>query len=147
MPKKFALWEKSNHVPFIVVVPEGVQAQLGGSWKGAPGARCERPVDLSVVYPTLLELCRLTSAECDGVSVLPLLRDPVAAWERPALMTYRAGNHAVRSERWRYIRYADGSEELYDHEDDPHEWHNLADRTGLGPVKQQLRKWMPPARN
>ena len=141
--EKFALWEKSNHVPFIVVVPEGVRATLGGRWKGSPGTRCERPVDLSVVYPTLLELCGLPAARCDGVSVVPLLRDPGLAWERPALMTYLEGNHAVRSERWRYIRYADGSEELYDHESDPQEWHNLAQKPALGPVKERHRRWLP----
>ena len=66
------------------------------------------------------------AAELDGASLRPLLEDPHADWERPALTTYTRGNHAVRADRWRYIRYADGTEELYDHSDDPHEWHNLA---------------------
>ncbi len=57
---------------------------------------------------------------------MPLLRDPDAAWDRPAVTTHGRNNHAVRSERWRYIRYADGSEELYDHDADPLEWANLA---------------------
>jgi hypothetical protein len=71
---------------------------------------------------TLLELCGLPpDPSCDGKSIVPLLRNPMARWESPALMTYGRGNHAVRSSRWRYIRYADGSEELYDHRSDPNE--------------------------
>ena len=61
----------------------------------------------------------------------------------PALMTYGRGNHAVRSERWRYIRYADGSEELYDHDVDPHEWTNLANWAAYAEVKESHRVWVP----
>lgn len=132
--EKFALWEKTNHIPFIVVAPGITPA----------GGRCERPVDLSVLYPTLLELCRLPSDKsCDGISIVPLLRDPQAEWERPALMTYMRGNHAVRSDRWRFICYADGSEELYDHEADPHEWTNLAGDDRFRDVLAEHRKWLP----
>ena len=109
-----------------------------------PGTVCERPVDLSTIYPTLLELCGLPKdEEADGFSVVPLLRNPKAKWDRPALMTYQRGNHAVRSERWRYIRYADGSEELYDHQSDPDEWVNLAKKPGHEAVMAKHRKWLP----
>ncbi|QGJ70962.1 Iduronate sulfatase [Planctomycetales bacterium 10988] len=132
--EKFALWEKSNHIPFIIVAP-GVTT---------PGSRCSQPVDLTVLYPTLLELCGLPNdPNCDGRSVLPLLQDPSATWEFPAVMTYAKGNHAVRSPRWRYIRYSDGTEELYDHQADPHEWNNLADNPELIAVINQHRKWLP----
>ncbi|NIP95223.1 MAG: sulfatase-like hydrolase/transferase [Akkermansiaceae bacterium] len=134
--EKFALWEKSNHIPFIVVAP--------GVTTG--GARCEAPVDMSVVYPSLLELCGLPAdGHCDGVSIVPLLKDPATSWDRPALMTYGRGNHAVRSERWRYIRYADGTEELYDHESDPGEWTNLATRNEHAGVLERHRRWLPGA--
>ena len=132
--EKFVLWEKSNHIPFIVVAP-GVTK---------PGSRCSRPIDMTVLYPTLLELCGLPAdAECDGHSVVPLLRDPNASWARPALMTYLRGNHAIRSERWRYICYADGTEELYDHRLDSHEWRNLAGNPNLSDVVAAHRKWLP----
>lgn len=132
--EKFALWEKSNHVPFVVVVP----------WVTKEGSRCAVPVDLSVVYPTLLELCGLPNdAQCDGASAVPLLLDPKAQWEHPALMTYGRGNHAVRSERWRYIRYADGTEELYNHESDPQEWQNLAGDPKNAGVMARHRKLLP----
>ena len=65
----------------------------------------------------------------DGISVKPLLDNPNAEWISPALTTFKKGNHAVRSERFRYIRYADGSEELYDHLKDPNEWVNIASNT------------------
>ena len=58
-------------------------------------------------------------------------------------MTYQRGNHAVRSERWRYIRYADGSEELYDHQSDPDEWVNLAGKPEHEAVMANHRKWLP----
>lgn len=97
--EKFALWEKANHVPFIIIAP-GITR---------PGACCERPVSLIDIYPTLIDLCGLDQKpELDGVSLLPLLENPNTNWARPAVMTYMRGNHAVRDQRWRYIRYADG---------------------------------------
>ena len=132
--EKFALWEKSTRVPLIVVAPQ----------VGRAGSRCRKPVDLTAIYPTLLELCGLPAdSQCDGASLTPLLRDPQAAVERPALMTYLPGNHAVRSERFRYIRYADGSEEFYDHRNDPHEWRNLAGASRWREVIEDHRKWLP----
>ena len=133
--EKFALWEKTNHIPFIVVAP-GITS---------PGSRCDTPVDLSVVYPTLLELAGLPGGPtCDGHSLVPLLKEPNADWAHPALMTYGRGNHAIRSQRWRYIRYADGSEELYDHESDPNEWTNLAAEPDMSSILDEHRRHLPP---
>jgi len=132
--EKFALWEKTNHVPFIVAAPGVTRA----------GSRCKEPVSLIDIYPTLIELCGLRSKdELDGVSLVPLLRNPNAAWDRPALMTYQRGNHAVRNQRWRYIRYADGTEELYDHDSDPDEWHNVAGRPANAKTIDRLKRWLP----
>jgi hypothetical protein len=72
-----------------------------------------------------------------------LLRNPQAKWGRPSLTTFGRNNHALRSERWRYIRYADGSEELYDHDADPLEWKNLAQVAKYASVKMELTKWLP----
>jgi hypothetical protein len=74
---------------------------------------------------------------------VPLLRDPSAPWDRPALTTHGRANHAVRTERYRYIRYADGSEELYDHEVDPREWKNLAADPATSPVRSELSRHLP----
>ena len=131
--RKFALWEEATRTPVIIVAP-GVK----------PGARCTRPINLLDIYPTLIELCGLSPRpELEGVSFKRLLEDPQADWNRPSLTTHGQNNHALRSERYRYIRYADGSEELYDHNTDPLEWNNLALDPKSVMVKQDLAKWFP----
>ncbi len=131
---KSTLWERATRVPLVIVAPGVTQ----------PGTRCDRPVNLLDLYPTLIELCELEAKpELEGASLVPLLADPAAKWERPSVTTWRRGNHAVRDERYRYIRYHDGSEELYDHQSDPHEWTNLADRREHAALKQRLARWMP----
>lgn len=122
---KFSLWERTTRVPLIVRLP------------GRKPAATDAPVELLSVYPTLLELCGLPENEqLEGVSLVPLLRDPDSDWEHAAVTTLGQGNHAVRDRRWRYIRYADGTEELYDHADDKNEWHNLA----VGDPSAELQK-------
>ena len=132
--QKFALWEDTTRVPLIVAVP-GISE---------PGSRCEQPVDLLNLYPTLIDLCGLpVAAGLEGASLLPLLKDPTAAWDRPAMTTWGRGNHAVRTERFRYIRYADGGEELYDHQKDSNEWKNLASDPAHAEAKAALARWLP----
>lgn len=130
--RKFALWEEADRVPFLIAAP--------GMSKG----ECDRTVSLLDLYPTLADLCALPVGDhLEGKSLRPLLAEPTTAWERPIVTTHGRNNHAVRSERWRYIRYADGSEELYDHDADPMEWDNLAANKEHSRVKQQLAKWLP----
>lgn len=131
---KFTLWERSTRVPLIIAAPGVSQA----------GTRTERPVGLIDLFPTFNELCQLPPVESlDGQSLLPLLRSPAIEWDRPALTTHGRGNHSLRTERWRYIRYLDGGEELYDHEQDPHEWHNLAGDAKYDSVKTDLARSLP----
>ena len=133
---KRTLWERATHIPLIVVAPGVTSA----------GKECNQPVDLMSVYPTLLELAGLPAYESikgEGESLVPLLKDPKNKLERPALMTYGYNNHAVRSQNFRYIRYADGSEELYDHGKDPNEWNNLAHNIKYKKVIDEHRKWLP----
>ena len=131
--RKFSLWEEATRTPMIIVAP-GVKA----------GSRCDAPTNLLDIYPTLIDLCGLKKrTELQGVSLKSLLDNPNAEWDRPSLTTYGKGNHAIRSARYRYIRYADGSEELYDHQVDPMEYKNLADIAELKIVKTELAKWMP----
>jgi arylsulfatase A-like enzyme len=130
---KVSLWERSTRVPFIIAVPDG-----------KTGVRCSRPIELLSVYPTLISLCGVKQRDdLDGVSLTPLLENPDAEWDLPAVTTLGQNNHTVRSERWRYIRYADGAEELYDHEIDPDEWHNLAGNPAHAEVIRNHRKWLP----
>jgi arylsulfatase A-like enzyme len=132
--RKFTLWEEATHVPMIWVAP--------GLTK--PGSRCDAPVNLMDIYSTLITVCELPPNEqLEGYDLTPLLRDPRASWDKPTLTTYGRSNHAVRSRRWRYIRYADGSEELYDHEGDPMEWTNLAGDPKYAEVKRELAGWLP----
>jgi arylsulfatase A-like enzyme len=115
----------------------------------APGVtkaeqRCGRPVTLLDVYPTLVDLCGLgEKPELEGRSLVPLLEDVNAAWDRPALTTHGRNNHSLRTERWRYIRYSDGTEELYDHASDALEWRNVAGEAGYADVKTKLAAWLP----
>ena len=81
--------------------------------------------------------------ELEGQSLAALLKDPAHDWEQPAITTYLPNNHAIRSDRWRYIRYADGSQELYDLEKDPNEWSNLAGDAKNAEVIRQHARWLP----
>ena len=83
---------------------------------GVPaGATCGRPAELLDLYPTLAELCGLPASDgLEGHSLVPQLKDADAPRRLAGDHHAQPGNHAVRTERWRYIRYADGCEELYD---------------------------------
>ena len=130
---KNSLWERSTRVPLIFAGP-GV----------TPGQRCARPAELLDVYPTLVDLAGLPArSDLEGLSLSPQLKEASALRERPAVTSDHQGNHGVRSERWRFIRYADGSEELYDMQKDPQEWTNLAGDEKLAPVIAELAKWLP----
>lgn len=133
MTGKTTLWERSTRVPLIFAGP-GV----------ARAAKCDRPAELLDLYPTLVELCGLPpKAGLEGHSLLPQLKNAVTPRRQPAITTHNVGNHAVRSERWRYIHYADGSEELYDMRTDPNEWTNLATDTRYAGVIREHAQWLP----
>jgi len=132
--RKFALWEEPTRAPFIWVVP--------GLTK--PNQACDRTVDYMSIYPTLCELCGIeVPGHVQGRSFRPLLADPKSAWEQPAITTYLYQNHTIRAEGWRYIRYKDGGEELYDERGDPNEWTNLAQQPEFAAKKAELAKWLP----
>jgi hypothetical protein len=79
-----------------------------------------------------------------GKSIRPLLENPQLPWEQPAITTYRQNNHSIRSQQWRYTRYADGGEELYNEGNDPYEWTNLAKEGAGDPsLKRQLGQFLP----
>ena len=131
---KFTLWERSTRVPLIVAAP-GMTSS---------GQACDRPVSLVDLYPTLVEMAGLPPRrENEGRSLLPLLKDPQADWPYSVVTTHGRNNHAIRSEHFRYIRYEDGSEELYDHRSDPNEWKNLADEPAYDEDKKRLAQWLP----
>ncbi len=130
---KNTLWDRGTRVPLIFAGP-GV----------AHGGRCTQPAELLDIYPTLIDLCRLTGrTDLEGISLAPQLQDARTPRERPAITSHNQGNHGIRTERWRYIRYADDSEELYDLQADPHEWTNLATHSEHAAVISEHRRWLP----
>lgn len=128
-----SLWEEATHVPLLILGPGMEEGRL-----------CQEAVSLADIYPTLLELTgQPVPEEMDGVSLLPLLKDPEAVRTEPALSTHHYQNHSIRTERWRYIRYENGTEELYDHWNDEDEFYNLAKEPEHQEVIQELRKHLP----
>ena len=141
---KQTLWTRSTRVPMIIVPPKRL--------KDTPrGVRCERPAELLDVYPTLVDAVGLTPSDADkqldGLSLLPWIASPAKEKQRPAITTLYAHNHSLVDTRYRYTRYADGSEELYDRQSDPHEFHNLIGRAENQPhlkaVVGELAAWIP----
>ena len=129
---KRSLWEDGTRVPLIISGP------------GLPINRiCEQPAGLIDIYPTLLDLCHLAADPShEGQSLAPQITEP--SKERiPVRTTFGPGNHAIRSRDWRYIRYRDGSEELYDHRTDPHEWNNVAGDPRRQDILVKHRSYLP----
>jgi arylsulfatase A-like enzyme len=135
--RKHALWEEATNTSLIYVVP-GVTDKTPNS-----GAVSDAPVSLMSIYPTLVKLTGVPDADAHGDEVTPLLSCPNLAWDKPVLSAYKPGNYAVRDTRYRYIRYSDGSEELYDHQEDPKEWDNRADDPALAEAKAKLLAVVP----
>jgi len=153
---KHTLWEESTRIPFIIKVPG----------TNNPGSRCDHPVSLIDIYPTLADLCELSDntiknsqgKRIDGYSLRPFLKNPQEMeWAGPevALTAILSGNvkegnnipmevkdqhFSVRSRDWRYTLTSNGGEELYDHVSDPNEWHNLAGDTAYNNVRQEMRR-------
>lgn len=129
---KGAIWEQTTHIPFIVRGP-GIEAK----------STCTQPVSLIDVYPSLVDLAGLEIPKwLDGKSVKPQLTEPSAP-RGAAISSYGEGNTSIRTQRWRYIRYEDGSEELYDHRVDPDEWINLANKPEHEQTKKKLAQMIP----
>jgi len=134
---KGKLWEETTRVPLTIYAPGITQEDTV----------TDQPVSLIDLYPTLCDLVKVSKPEhLDGKSLLPILRDPTVKNRQPAITAMGGGErvgYAARDERWRYIRYADGSEELYDHQSDPHEWTNVASDIANEGVKIELAAFFP----
>jgi arylsulfatase A-like enzyme len=129
---KRGLWEAETRVPLIIAGPD-IEA----------GRRCEQPAGLIDLYPTLADLCDLSKpTHLEGRSLVPQLEN-VDTERPPVITTFFENNHSVRSRRWRYIRYSTGDEELYDHNSDPHEWHNVASQPKRASVIKELSQHLP----
>lgn len=132
---KWTGWERSTRVPLIIVPPTGAASDYG-----APGQRCGEPVNLIDLYPTLTDMCRVRCPEnLDGRSLVPLLQDPGHETHRTVVTAFDKGNLSLRDDRWRYIKYVDGSEELYDLQSDPNEWENVIEEASVAERVQFFR--------
>jgi len=131
---KHTLWERTSNVPFLWAGP-GI----------APGASIDATASLIDIFPTLVELCGLDAdTGLDGTSLAATLAAPETAQDRSVLLPNDVPeSYAIINRDWRYIRYSDGSQELYNEREDPHEWYNLADNGDYAPVMRRLEKLAP----
>jgi len=133
---KHTLWQRTSQVPFIWAGP-GITR----------GANVDTTVSLIDIYPTLVELCNLpvrVDRRFDGISLVPTLQNPSVAEDRDVFLPHAdRGDYAVINSNWRYIRYDEGTEELYNVREDPHEWTNLADDRKYEPIKQTMKQSAP----
>ena len=121
-------------MPLIIVAPGITKA----------GTKTDKVVSLMDLYPTLLDIMGWDIPNhLEGRTLRPLIEDQMTNWDHFALSTYGYKNHAIRDDRYRYIRYSDGSEELYDHNIDPNEWNNLASNQSYFEVKSRLASFLP----
>jgi len=131
---KHTLWEETSHVPLIF------------AGNGLPkNQKVATTVSLIDLYPTLIELCNLPEQhKMDGVSLVSTLYNPAEAKDRNVLMPYmERGGYAVINSNWRYIHYQDGSEELYDLQNDPNEWNNLAPDESYTEIINEMKQTAP----
>ncbi|GAB6165884.1 hypothetical protein JCM19992_18840 [Thermostilla marina] len=133
---KHTLWERTTNAPFI--------------WAGpriARGRSVDLPVSLIDIYPTLVDMCNLKEDPgLEGESLRAILAEPdrAAEMDRCVFVPHvDPGSYAVINRKWRYIRYADGTEELYDIQKDPNEWYNLAGDPRYEEVKKALASRAP----
>lgn len=133
---KWTGWERSTKVP-LIITPPNTQAENFAS----AGSHCNQTVGLIDLFPTLTDLCGIEPpAGLDGKSIVPLLRDPTLDTGRKITTNFDQGNHSIRTDRWRYILYNDGSEELYDHQKDPNEWSNLSNNPEHRSLMDRLKQ-------
>ena len=134
--KHGSLWEIGLRTPLMFSVPGGA----------ANGKASPRIVESLSLFPTLIELCGLPKVDgMQGVSVTPLLRDPNATWDRPAIsVSYqqRVLGRSVRTEKWHYADWEDGKEGamLIDVNNDPNELKNLANDPKHASVVAEMKK-------
>lgn len=128
---KMSLWERSTRVPLIITGPNI-----------KPG-KTSAPVGLIDLYPTILDLAELPENPANaGRSLMPFLMGAGEIRE-PVTSVYGKDNFAVIDERYRYIQYQNGEEELYDLMKDPNEWDNIAGEPNYSDIKRKLAAKIP----
>lgn len=130
---KSTLWDQADYIPLLIRTPQ------------TKGATSKATVSLVDVFPTLVDYCQLPAPKhsLDGQSIGPIINKPNAAWDRPGFTSYGVEYASIRTEQYRYIRYPDGTEELYDYTTDLFDFHNLAQDPSLKPIKEKLATYIP----
>lgn len=132
--QKGTLWEEATNSMLMFRVPGMTEA--GGVTK-----RC---VSLQDLYPTLMELCQIEKpSHVDGESLVPILKNPKIDWPSTAISYLYDRYASIRTEQYRYIRYKEGQQELYDRYKDPHEWKNEVNNPDYAKVTQELNDQLP----
>ena len=133
---KQTLFEPATHIPLFI----------GGAGVASRGKACRRIVEHLNIYPTVAAHCNLkgTPGNLHGKNMAPLLKNPSAPWDRPAITQVQRGKvmgYSLRTERYRYSFWNQGKEgeELYDYAKDRREIHNLAKDKASEPLRVQLR--------
>ena len=115
-PVKFTLWEESAKAPLMIYHPDA-----------EGGKTVSTPVSLMDIMPTLLELTGASEPDgLNGSSLMSFLTGDGEEYTGKPPLTSMYGSFAIRSGDYRYIRYQDGSEELYNVVADPGQIINLA---------------------
>ncbi len=129
---KHALWEEATNAPLIFSAPNLPKGKV-----------IDSPAEMLSVYPTLLELCSLPAYTLnEGISLIPVMKGETQE-KTIAVTTYGMNNHSVRTMEYRYTRYEDGNEELYNHKTDPNEWTNIAGLAENSEIKNNLEVYFP----
>ena len=131
--EKYSLWRMATNVPLIIKYPGQSKGQV-----------CQRAVSFLDIYPTILDMLKVEKPDfLEGHSIVDWLTDPDKPRDIPAVITHEKGNVSVVLDNWNYIRYKDGSEELYDRSKDKFEYHNLAGELKYKELKNKLAKFIP----
>ena len=140
--QKYTAWRVCSRVPLIFKVPKGLKNCPGGT---AAGSKCDQPVSLASLYSTLTELAGLPDKPGQTEpSLVPLLNNPKSEWPHLAITHLdKPKNYGVSGQRFRYIHYANGEEELYDIKSDPFEWTNLAAKPKHAKTLERLKRGAP----
>ncbi|MCA0932480.1 sulfatase [Lutimonas saemankumensis] len=134
--KKFTLWEEATRVPFIIYDTRTKGKENADNYTDA--------VSLINVYKTIADYTGVQIPDyVDGESLVPIVKGHSEKLKNPTIIAWGRGNYSVRSKTHRYTRYFDGGEELYDHQNDPNEWKNLAKDEKFEVVKQELSAYLP----
>ena len=126
--QKMSLHEESTRIPLIFSVP------------GMPAVESNSLAQQIDIYPSLAELCGLNiPSHCQGKSLARLFNHPDSE-VHDAVYCLKSGGHLIRTKRWAYIEYRDGSCELYDMKNDPRQFTNLAIDDGYSRERQDMKQ-------